>query len=236
MQKRAITLFSILLLLIIPFTLAQGSGNCTPPTFSNTAQGLLSIIPSLSSTLSACPIQIPSSINSLIGKGNILITINMNSGNAENFYITLNNNQLSEITQGATTSFNYQITLSESTLNNILSSQDPLNEILLAINNKDISINAQGVWNNIKWFFGKFFIPKGNSQEITTTGKPDYCDETYLPGHQGYAENKDLWDSYSADTDKVCQSQYGKGTPSPCVHSIQLSVEGNPYYLCWYNE
>lgn len=66
-------------------------------------------------------------------------------------------------------------------------------------------------------------------------GKPDNCDDTYLPGHQGYAQNKALWDRYSSDTDGVCQSQYGQGTPQGCVHTVQLSVQGNPYYLCWYN-
>ncbi len=71
---------------------------------------------------------------------------------------------------------------------------------------------------------------------VGTVGKPDNCDETYLPGHREYAANKAKWDQYRANTDKVCQSQYGKGTPSPCIHAVQLSISGNPYYLCWYNE
>lgn len=66
------------------------------------------------------------------------------------------------------------------------------------------------------------------------TGKPANCDDTYLPGHRGYAQNRATWDRYSAGTDGVCQSQYGRGVPNGCVHTVQLSVQGKPYYLCWY--
>ncbi len=67
------------------------------------------------------------------------------------------------------------------------------------------------------------------------TGRPDNCDDTAYQAHPGYNENAALWDGYMADTDGVCQSRYGVGIPSPCEHSVQLSVSGNPYYLCWYN-
>jgi hypothetical protein len=67
------------------------------------------------------------------------------------------------------------------------------------------------------------------------SGRPDYCDDTAYQAHPGYNENQALWDSYMADTDGVCQSQYGRGVPSPCAHTVQVSVQGQPYYLCWYN-
>jgi hypothetical protein len=68
-------------------------------------------------------------------------------------------------------------------------------------------------------------------------GKPDNCDNTAYQAHPGYSENQALWDGYMSDTDGVCQTRYGTGTPSiPCAHTVQVSVGGNPYYLCWYND
>jgi hypothetical protein len=67
-------------------------------------------------------------------------------------------------------------------------------------------------------------------------GRPDNCDDTAYQAHPGYNENAALWDSYMADTDGVCQTRYGTGIPSDeCEHTVQVSVQGNPYYLCWYN-
>jgi len=69
----------------------------------------------------------------------------------------------------------------------------------------------------------------------TGEGRPDNCDDTAYQAHPGYNQNQALWDSYMANTDGVCQSQYGRGVPSPCAHTVQISVGGNPYYICWYN-
>lgn len=71
---------------------------------------------------------------------------------------------------------------------------------------------------------------------VHALGKPDNCDDTAYQAHPGYNENAALWDSYMADTDGVCQTLYGTGIPSDeCEHTVQVSVSGNPYYLCWYN-
>ena len=66
-------------------------------------------------------------------------------------------------------------------------------------------------------------------------GRPENCDETAYHAHPGYNENRETWDRYTAETDGVCQSRYGAGVVGPCVHIVQVSVQGNPYYLCWYN-
>ncbi len=70
---------------------------------------------------------------------------------------------------------------------------------------------------------------------VYALGRPANCDDTAYQAHKGYNENQALWDSYMADTDGVCQSRTGTGTPSPCAHIVQLSTNGVPYYLCWYN-
>lgn len=225
------TFFAVLLIMGI-------ASACLTVNAKDTAM-YLNEIPSISSQLGSCTIALPSSAGILVSTGNILVSISMNDGTTEQFYFTLQNKVVTGITTGAPSSYTHEVTLSESTLDGILSATDPTNEILRGIKTKAIHVRASGVFGKLKWFFAQFFVPSPSSSPATTTGptgKPDYCDETYLPGHQGYAENKDLWDSYSSDTDKVCQSQYGRGTPSPCVHTVQLSVSGNPYYLCWYNE
>ena len=66
------------------------------------------------------------------------------------------------------------------------------------------------------------------------SAKPENCEETYVKGHDGYAENQKLWDEYSAKTNGVCQSIFGKGIPQGCEYQVQLSKGGNPYYICWY--
>ncbi|MFH1978700.1 MAG: hypothetical protein ABIJ92_05225, partial [Candidatus Aenigmatarchaeota archaeon] len=67
-------------------------------------------------------------------------------------------------------------------------------------------------------------------------GRPDNCDDTAYQAHPGYNGNEALWDGYAADTDGVCQTRFGTGVPSgPCAHTVQVSVGGNPYYLCFYN-
>ena len=71
---------------------------------------------------------------------------------------------------------------------------------------------------------------------VSGLGKPANCDDTAYQAHPGYNENQALWDGYMADSDGVCQTRFGTGVPSsPCKHTVRVSVQGNPYYLCWYN-
>jgi len=209
---------------------------------SKTISDYFNEIPSINSQLATCTVNVPNAVYSLVGSGNVLVSVTMNSGTIKEFYVNVDKNKVvTSIIVGAPTKYTYKISLNEATIDKIMTSNDVMNEVLIAIKNKDIKIQAGSFFGSIKWFFAKFFLPKPitpiqTNPVVGSTGKPDYCDETYLPGHREYANNKALWDSYSADTDNVCQSQYGKGIPSPCIHNIQLSIEGRPYYLCWYNE
>ena len=235
-MKRGLFIFG-LVFVVVAISSLTSAASCLSMNAQNT-QNFLSEISSLNSQLSSCAITIPNAAYRLIGDGNILVSVSMNDGSTEQFYATISNQVLSGLALGAPQSYSYEILLSEATLNSILSSSDVFNEILVAVQNNDIVVRGSSLWGRVKWFFAQFFLPSPGPSTAGTAGegKPDYCDETYLPGHQGYSENQALWDSYSADTDNVCQSQYGRGIPSPCVHTVQLSVSGNPYYLCWYNE
>lgn len=218
---------------------------------SKTTSGYLSEVPSINSQLSSCTVNIPDKAYSLVGAGNVLVSVKMSSGTTEQFYVTIGSNKvLTGISKGAPSKYTFEVMLSEATMDKILGSGDAVNEILNGVSNGDIQVKANSFMGAIKWFFAKFFLPKPSAPSAPSTtpapssyvppagptGKPDNCDGTYPPAHKGYGENKALWDGYTADTDAVCQSQYGKGIPSPCIHNVQLSVEGRPYYLCWYNE
>lgn len=237
-------LLALLILSLFTISLASAASTCLTINSKNTPD-YLKEIPTLNGQLATCTILIPQTANSLVTDGNVLVTINMNDGSTENFYVTIQGGKVSSFNSGSTATYTNEAILSESTMDKILQATNGADEILKGINNGDIIIKPATIVGKIKWFFAKFFLPTSAPTQGTgtvgnvpagPTGKPDNCDETYLPGHREYANNKALWDSYSADTDKVCQSQYGRGTPSPCIHSIQLSINGNPYYLCWYNE
>jgi hypothetical protein len=238
----------LLFLFVFSLSFASAGATCLTVT-SKSISDYMNEIPSLNSQLTNCKITVQSNVHSLVGDGNVFVNVDGN-----HFYGTIQNQVLTGITSGKPTSYSYEVQMSSATFTGILSSTNALDEVLKSVNNRDIKIIGNGFWNQMKWFFAKWFLPKpgagagagggagtgtgggANVNQGGPTGKPDYCDDTYLPGHRGYAENKDTWDGYSANTDKVCQSQYGKGIPSPCIHTVQLSVSGNPYYLCWYNE
>lgn len=232
-------LFFAVFLFAISFSVAQST--CLIVNADNT-QDYFNEISSLNSQLSTCSVSVPSNVYKLVGDGNIRASISMDDGTTEFFYVTIQNKEVTGLMKGNPSSYTFDVQLSESTLDSLLTSSDAANAILAGVKSGTIKIKAHSFWGGVKWFFAKFFLPSPAPVTQKTpvsngpTGKPENCDETYLPGHNGYAENQYLWDSYSSDTDKVCQSQYGRGIPSPCVHTVQLSVQGNPYYLCWYNE
>ncbi len=80
---------------------------------------------------------------------------------------------------------------------------------------------------------------KPKAANTQSSGKsPANCMDTYLAGHDAYSDPKakELWDSYSAKTKKVCQVLQGQPS-GDCVYSVQTAKRGvsQPYYLCWYN-
>jgi len=234
------SLFSILILLISAI-------DCSRIVMSSNTNDFFNEISSINNKLSQCSVLIPGKIGGLIGDGSVQVNMAMNDGSLKGFYFSIKSKQIVNMFVGTDHKSNYIVSLDENSLDTILQSNDKAGTILTLYSNKKIVIKGNTFLAKFKLFFAKFFIPKktpvqntqtpSNSVTGTTpTGKPEYCDGTYLPGHKGYAENKELWDSYSSDTDDVCQSQYGKGVPSPCIHTVQLSIEGKPYYLCWYNK
>ena len=234
------TLF--LILLVIATTLLVGSvsaQNCKVTVQSKNTKDLLNEIPGINSQLQTCPGTMNSWASRIIGNGNTQINIAMNDGTTESLYATISNKQVTSIQKG-TIKYKYLITTDESTVDSILASNNRFSAFLSMFQQKKIKVQAKPIFSKIKLVFAKpllglFGGKVATPQKVEGSGKPEYCDETYIAGHSGYAENKEKWDQYSAETDGACQSRYGRGIPSPCVYSVQLSISGNPYYLCWYN-
>lgn len=211
-----------------------------PDIVSRNTQSLLTEISSINTQLQTCPIPLPLSMRLLMSDPT-RVDIQMDDGTTQNLMLTIQNGQVTGVTQG-TGACKRRIVTTEDVLNQVLKSSDRGRAALFWYGRKGfqltgcsfISRASLGVLNPIGRFFSRSTGPSQPPAIQQTWGKPDYCDETWLPGHRGYADNQALWDSYSANADGVCQSQFGRGTPNPCVHAVQLSVSGNPYYLCWY--
>jgi len=228
-----------ILFLFVIATAAVEAANC-PIMYARNTQDLLNEIPSLDTQLQGCPVPLPSGLSWVIG-GDVLVEISMTAGGTEYVTVDVHNKQIVGVDTGKL-ACKQQVRIKESDLDLALASRSRSGALIYLFVNKAITLKGCTVWQSFKgWFIkpiGRSIAKKAGPTTMpasVASGKPDNCDETWLPGHQGYAQNKALWDSYSADTDGVCQSQYGKGIPSPCAHSVQLSVSGNPYYLCWYN-
>ncbi len=228
---------TILILSVFAVVLSSSFVQAACPDISaRSTQELIQEIPSINQELQNCPIKLERGISLLVSHPT-QFDIAMRDGTTKSYTITLANGQITGVTQGAT-SCKKKVSTSEFILDRILGSQDRNNAVLTYFGNKGINVEGCTFFSKASLFvakpFGRLFASIGSSP--IPTGKPDNCDETFLQGHQGYAQNQALWDSYSSDTDKVCQSQFGRGAPAPCAHTVQLSTNGNPYYLCWYNE
>ena len=114
MRFKALTFFAFLFVLLgvslMSVVSAQtGAGSCSQTMASKNTNDFFNEIPTLNTNLGNCPITLPSSVNSLLGSGNVLVSVQMTDGSVKEFYLTLANSQITSITSGATTKFGYKI-------------------------------------------------------------------------------------------------------------------------------
>jgi hypothetical protein len=231
--------------LLSVFVMAQ---TCSVSVSSTNTVQFLKEIPTLDKSLESCPQKLPFPLSSLFKNQKVALNIEMQKGTTEVVIAEMENGYFNGINWGGTGT-GYEVTITQCGLDTALK-EDNIDVYGQLYRDGELTIKANGFGKKIilailKPFMGGALPAPANTYTIScaenyvppqvASGKPDNCDETFLPGHQGYQQNKALWDGYSLDTDNVCQSQFGKGIPSPCVHSVQLSTSGNPYYLCWYN-
>ncbi len=228
------------IILLVMFVLMTSAvyAQCKVTINSKTTKAFLNEIPSLNTQLQSCPIKLPGTVSALLGTGTVRVDVGMNDGSTSMFFFTLQGSTVTGITT-ANSINNYLVQTDEDAVDALLQSNNKIGAFFWLYSQKRIKISAVKFFSKLKLLFTKPVLglvsnwQKPSSQ--SGQGKPKNCDDTWLPGHKGYAQNKATWDQYSSQSKGVCQSQYGKGIPSPCKYKVQLSVQGNPYYLCWYD-
>ena len=161
-MKKSFIFILVLLLILIPITLAQTNTCSNNFSFSN-IQDLIVNLNSLNTQLNNCRINLSGAIGSLAGNGNIEISIKLNDGTTTKFYITISNKQLLGVSTQSTGKITYLVSISETTLNSILSSQDQRNSFLSAYNSGQITIKGNNFINKLKLFFARWFIPSNEN-------------------------------------------------------------------------
>lgn len=149
----------VLILSLVVFAFAQTENESCNIEFNpvNTAD-LIESIPLINSQLSSCDVSLPEQIKSLLNNKNILVSINMNSGSTESFYLSIVDGMIDSLSSGMPEDYSYNITLGENTLDGILASENMMDSLLLALDNGEIVVDPVGVWNNVVWFFANLFI------------------------------------------------------------------------------
>lgn len=231
---KGIIIFSTMFLALMAVAVA------CPTVSSKTMQDFYNEIPSINTELQTCPIKLPNNLKFLVGSGNIAVNVAMNGGSTTSFTVVVFGGQITNINQGATQN-RFSVNLDEDSANQVISSTDKTGTIISLFNQKKITTKSSNPFTSVKLAIArvglKLFGGGGSTiQQAAPTTKvypqPADCEETWLPGHRNYPQYKETWDSYSAQSDGVCQSM----KPVSCKFNVQLSIEGRPYYLCWYDE
>lgn len=205
-----------------------------PTVNSNNLKDFYNEIPAVNADLSTCPVKLPSNLRFLVSNGNIAVNIAMNDGSTTSFTVVIFGGEITNVNQGASQN-RFSLNLDENSADQVFASPDTTGTIIALFNQKKITTKSKNAFTSVKlaiarvglrWFGGSSAPP------AKIYPKPKNCDETFLAGHRQYAQNKELWDGYSAQSDGVCQS----AQPVSCKFNVQLSIEGRPYYLCWYDK
>ena len=230
---KSILIFSTTFLALMAVALACPTMN------AQTVDELYNEIPSLDAQLQTCPITLPNNLKLLMSSGNLGVNVVKNDGTTVSYTIVLFNGEIVNMNQG-TSSSRFTATIGEDNFNTILTtpSAQRASVVFSQYQQKKITTSSRNILMRGKLgiaraavnLFGSR-ISKSLTPPPQTYPKPDNCDETWIPGHRQYAQNKETWDRYSADSDGACQSN----NPVSCKFNIQLSIEGRPYYLCWYD-
>lgn len=231
-------------LLALPFVVPAAFA-CPVTLAAQDTDSFIAEIPSLNAALQSCPTTITPPGDRLVGEGSFQLDITRPDGTVRSVLVATANKEITGVSAGAG-SARWTVTMSEETLDSILSSKNRGEATARSYGERKIGVRANSFFRAAGWFFVQPFVRRAVVKSVPPqaqgtpaaqglTGKPENCEDTYLPGHRLYAQNKELWDSYSANADGVCQVNRGQPRGGNCVHSVQLSTDnGVPYYLCWY--
>lgn len=137
------------------FVVAQTE--CSTFDYSTTVELLVGVT-AINSQLSSCNVAVPEDFSFALNNKNILVTVNMNSNEIEQFYVSIANDRISSISSGAPEEYAYYVVLSEATLDDILQSENILDAFFTNLNNENIVVDPQGFMATMTWFFANFFF------------------------------------------------------------------------------
>ena len=160
MKKLIFSLFVAVLVLTVGVLAHEFEVECSNLAVSKNTEGFLEGVHDIDAWIKECEFDLPGSVNFLLGEGNILVSISMNSGEIENFYASIADKKVSGLVEGVPEDedYNYQVLLGEDTFNALLNSNDVAALGLEGIENGDIVLKGNSLWNKFKLFFGKMFI------------------------------------------------------------------------------
>ncbi len=153
MKKVIIVLLGFFLFL----ALTSAQVDCTNFAPTTTVE-ILSQMPQINAQLEICNLQIPEDFNFALNNKNIFVLIDMNSGETEAFYISIVEGKISSINQDPLDEYSYYVVLSESTMDNILQSDNKLDTFLTNLDNGNIMVDARGFIATMTWFFANLFF------------------------------------------------------------------------------
>lgn len=149
-------MFSILFVSLFSF-FASAEVDCSAFDYSSTNE-LLSSMDEINSKLSMCNVMIPEDFNFALKNKNIFVSIDMNSGETEEFYISIVEGKISSLNTDILERYSYYIFLSETTMNEILQSDNMLDTFLTNLDNGNIIIDPRGMIATMTWFFANLFF------------------------------------------------------------------------------
>ena len=93
---------------------------------------------------------VPEYIFKLFGSDSINIYVQFNDGNTSSFNAITSSNRLVSLKRGASSEANIRVEITEAVLNDIVASDDPLQEFLDAFNSKKITYKGEGLEGAVK--------------------------------------------------------------------------------------
>lgn len=142
------------LLLLVSFAAAED--DCTFE-YSNT-QEFLSSMNEINSKLSSCELMIPESFNFALKNKNVFISIDMNSEETEQFYISIVEGRISSLNTDVLERYSYYVMLNEGTMDSILQSDNKIDSFLTNIDNGNIVVDPRGLIATMTWFLANLFF------------------------------------------------------------------------------
>ena len=162
-MKRGRILLSLLIaLFLMSFIIAQESCNFF---IAENTEGFLTSITELNNNLESCNVEVPTAVTRIIGEGLVKTEIVMSSGETKFFYFSLKEGKIVQIIRESEEKEQYTLAIKQETADALLQLDNPLEGVLNAYEEGNISIKGNGIVPKVKVFIGniiyKLFFKEG---------------------------------------------------------------------------